>query len=166
MARRYSRRRGYTRRVKTAKYSNETYCHTDSFTTTDSSINGYFSIVPVTTTLGMRKVKNFTFTVAYKSTQLDQISRSVYWALVYVPQGTTPSPMNIGTGGNFLSLYEPNQNVIMSGIAVLDEQSRTFKTRLARNLNSGDYIALVLQGDTTGSFTDILSTSCNYAISY
>lgn len=167
MARRYRRPRNYSRRVKTSKYSSETYAIADSLVSSAATLKGTFSVVPQTEILGVRKVKNFTVNIAYHINTGEQIDhRSIFWALVYVPQGTTPSPMQVGTSATFLSLYEPNQNVILSGMAVLNEPSKTYRSRLARNLNSGDSIYLVVQGDLTGDFNDLLQASINYAISY
>ena len=55
-------------------------------------------IVPATTTEGMRKVKhltcNLTQVVAGSSAE-----SNLFWALVYVPQGTTAGSLNIATAG-------------------------------------------------------------------
>lgn len=160
--------RSYARRVKMAKYSNETFCIAQAVTNnTGNPINGYFQVIPESSTLGMRKVKNFTVNMSYKATERDQFQRSLFWALVYVPQGTEPSPINVGSNDTLASIYEPNQNVIMSSITVLNENSRTWKTRLARNLNSGDKIMLVYAGDDTGgTFNDVIQLTVNFAISY
>ncbi len=166
MPRRYRRTRNYSRRVKTAKYSNETYSIADTITSNNAVVFGVFSVVPQTDTLGVRKVKNFTVNMAYHTTADDDDHRSIFWALVYVPQGTLPAQMSVGTSGNFLSLYEPNQNVILSSMSVINEPSKTLRSRLARNLNSGDSIYLVVTGDRSGSYTDLVQASVNYAISY
>lgn len=166
MPRRYRRTRTYSRRIKTAKYSNETYAIADTITSSNAVHVGVFSVVPETPTLGVRKVKNFTVNMAYHTTADDDDHRSIFWALVYVPQGTLPTAMNVGTSGNFLSLYEPNQNVILSSMSVINEPSKTLRSRLARNLNSGDSIYLVVTGDRSGTYTDLIQGSVNYAISY
>lgn len=68
------------------------------------------------------------------------------------------------------SIYEPNQNVIMSGVVGPGSNQQTWRTRLARNLNSGDsiqicfsslYVTQIWQGDLFE-----LNCTLNYAISF
>lgn len=184
MARRYHRRHRYTvaRPLKTTKYSNETYC--SQFLLKDDSGNQgsramfALAVVPNNTNgvLGTRKVKNFTLRMVADPTQYTHDGTTanfrsrVAFALVYVPEGTTASVMQFGAGSSAVSMYEPNQNVIMSGI-IDSTQAYSFKTRLARNLNAGDQIALVLldltlvnvSGDT---YVTPVTATCNYAISF
>ena len=40
----------------------------------------------------MRKIKHLTVTV----TAFDSEADNIWWALVYVPQGTTPNPLVVG----------------------------------------------------------------------
>lgn len=186
MPRRYRRHRRYgiTRPVKTTKYSNETYGSQFSIDNVSGQVGSHetfqLPVVPdAHSVLGTRKAKNFTLRICVNDTLIhdgtqqnpdDEITARVAFALVYVPEGTNASTLQFGAGNNALSLYEPNQNVILAGI-VDSQQTYTFKTRLARNLNSGDKIFLVF-ADLTGLAvaTDTLSTpvtfSCNYAISF
>lgn len=183
MARRYRRRHRYTvaRPLKTTKYSNETFCSAVNVTATgDIGTHGQFSvpIIPsaIGGVLGTRKAKNFTLRLCPEktlihngSTDTFEISR-VAFALVFVPEGTTPSDINFGSQASAASLYEPNQNVILSGI-VDSRQTYSFKTRLARNLNSGDNIALLFYDlYSVGKAGDNINTpvafTCNYAISF
>lgn len=96
---------------------------------------------------GLRKAKNFTLnlsTTPFKKEDGTLYSGPIAFALVYVPQGTTPSHLTIGTA-NAASLYEPNQNVILSGVYTAGESSLKTVSSLARNLNSGDSIKLILK---------------------
>ena len=109
-----------------------------SFTTDSQLVSGLSQqavvVVPPTDLQGMRKVKHLTCSLVSSS----PVS-TFYWALVYVPQGTTPNPLQTG-----LSLYEPNQFVMNCGIIDNDAGPMRISTPLARNLNSGDAIYLVV----------------------
>lgn len=194
MARRYRRYRP-RRALKTARYSNETVPMTQGVLltsqTAENVITDYFNnenniaveVVGATTAQGMRKVKNFTLNMVIVGSTASGIYAvqnnflaPVYWALVYVPQGQDVS--DVTPGG--VSLYEPNQNVIMSGILQPNDNVITKRTRLARNLNSGDkiYFCYVLKYladplDETGTdqnrqlpFQVSIQGTCNYAICY
>lgn len=180
MPRRYRRVRR-SRPLKTVKYSNETYNFSVQTTNPNpgTEVSDYIAMITPVSTQGTRKCKNFTLTIANNADPF-------FWALVYVPQGTTPSPLNIGTINNehmgAASLYEPNQNVILSGVAnnsstpgadlTVNPRGITVisRTRLARNLNSGDYIAFVYR--SFARYTDANSgrilamVQLNYAISF
>lgn len=183
MPRRYRRARR-TRPLKTVKYSNETYsvALSGSNSAANTSISNYVALIDSVDTQGTRKCKNFTITIANNADPF-------FWALVYVPQGTAPSNLGIGvisdTHDGAASLYEPNQNVIMSGISnntgnVATEQPNIVefargttsinRTRLARNLNSGDYIAFVFRSFITYATADQghirAMVTLNYAISF
>lgn len=187
------RRRRYTRRVKAVKYSNETYncpCFVNCTDTTQTNPNpNVFTMIAHIDQLGTRKCKNFelslTRDVPYNYTITTSGSVTNYtkgdaaspcpllWALVYIPQGTSGMPLQIGSATAAASLYEPNQNVIMSGIVPTEIKSvYRFKTRLARNLNSGDQIALVIrplidyEGDGSNKVFNTVLANLNYAISF
>lgn len=180
MARRYRRRHRYTvsRPLKTTKYSNETYA---SSVLLSSSTQGQhavsaLSIIPdvIGGVLGTRKCKNFTLRIyAHETTSTvgnttTNLRSSVAFALVFVPEGTEASVLQFGAQ-SAKSLYEPNQNVILSGI-IDSSQVYTYKTRLARNLNAGDRIVLVCYDlyvpESGGTTSTLLAFSCNYAISF
>lgn len=175
MPRRYRRRRyAITRPLKTTKYSNETFAAATGQTW---NIASYYNSVciPAAQTLGTRKCKNFTLTIVSKSANADY-DKPMYFALVFVPEGTTPNSIRLGstlTPGTdttpatlqSLSYYEPNQNVIIQGF-VDNTQVYRFKTRLARNLNSGDTIVLVWRPFDTYTQAGLFSYTLNYAMSY
>ena len=166
MPRRY-RRRSYriSRPLKAVKYSSETYSAAASAQYQAGTL--YTSTaIPQTDVLGTRKCKNFTLTICQKH----ETDTPMYFALVFVPQGTNPSNLNIGNTFNNDSLvpasyYEPNQNVILQGF-VDNAQVYRFKTRLARNLNSGDTIMLIWKPFADFASNCLFSYTLNYAMSY
>lgn len=160
---RYSRARR-TRPLKTVKYSNETFNSTFEFAQGASQQQYAILIAPISSQ-GMRKAKNFTLRISCSKAPL------LLWALVYVPDGTVPQPINLAPpvqqqAPNSVSYYEPNQNVIMSGFLYPGTPQETFRTRLARNLNSGDCIALILRPAIQADEQSYAYASLNYAISY
>ena len=178
-------RRHRVARLKTAKYSNETFGFAGVL---ESTTFGVHSIAnsPVVPTLqngsflGTRKAKNFTIrvyadnTIQTNSQNQERTSSScVLWALVYVPEGTVPSVPNLGSPNAPSSIYDPNQNVICSGISTSLGGTTTVKTRLARNLNSNDQLYIVLYdlqspnqaGDVVKTQTPIVVT-INFAIAF
>lgn len=176
MPRRYRRYRS-RRALKSVKYSNETHIDYDKIIWPAGTIQahyGKFELVPTSTAQGMRKAKNFTLQFSCVPLNLftsknyaQYVSSMVIWALVYVPEGQENGDLK-DSG----SLYEPNQNVIMSGIDDISK-SVTRRTRLARNLNSGDRIVFLYWvspiNDTQTAPEEIafISTaSLNYAITY
>lgn len=175
------RRKSYSaRRYKKVRYSNETStfnittniaaASTTSFPDYQGNLGK--TLVSAAEIQGTRKVKNMTLSIS-----TSQISVPVLCTVVYVPQGTQPSGLTVNGSGTESpsSLYEPNQNVIMqfvlNPVYANGEGScvQRFKTRLARNLDSGDCIKLIMAPSTaltaplngfnvTGTF--------NYAISF
>lgn len=184
MPRRYRRRRyAVTRPVKTTKYSNETYNFQSALTSTVVDQHGVAQvpIVPVLQNgsfLGTRKAKNFTvrFQVSQSivTAQDDTTAlapSSVVFALVYVPEGTVPSPISVGNAVTPASLYDPNQNVILSGVLSSTNGAQVFKSRLARNLNSNDQLYIVLYDSNTPtqsikSVATNVYASVNFAIAF
>ena len=183
MPRRYRRRRyAIARPLKTAKYSNETYgTNIYGLTLLNSSIQKQVPMVPNTTVLATRKCKNFTLRIGivesrYNTTRVND-GFLLHWALVFVPQGLSPSNLVLSEANaaeaqpTSISVYEPNQNVIMQGV-ITDMQAYTYKTRLARNLNSGDSIYLVTcfyssrTGEATETADFLAAATLNYAVSY
>ena len=188
--RRYSYR-GY--RGRTSKYSNETIAFNTQLTTSVDGNDNFperydemdptkllsrgLLIVPATDILGNRKVKNFTIRITANGND-DQI----FGALVYVPEGTVTSALQVA--GPFQSLYEPNQNVItsfiippnanrsqdLSVISLTAPTQIVVSSRLARNLNTGDCIVLVFASPNGVSATQdepvVISGTVNFAIKY
>lgn len=177
MPRRYRKYRRYNKILKSTKYSNETYGTkiTLENDTAGFAIDHVEMIPTVTGNLGTRKVKNFTLRfIADQALRTNAtgttLERSkLAFFLVYVPEGTEPSIPNFGIADNPLSCYEPNQNVILSGM-VDSNQVYSYKSRLARNLNSGDTISLILAALTPApagtTITTPVTFTLNYAISF
>ena len=161
MMRRYSYR---NYRGKSSKYSNETVSFNTQVTALADAgftfpvglddqqqvIMRGIPVVPATNVLGNRKVKNFTIRLTANGNE-----DTIIGALVYIPEGTIGSPLLCT--GPMQSLYEPNQNVICTFIIppnvdrnadgditqVSAPTQITVNSRLARNLNTGDYIGLM-----------------------
>ena len=113
-----------------------------------TSGNGGVVVVPPSTVQGMRKVKHLTISMATPSATTNP--SVLYWALVYVPQGTTASTLQIDSGG---SMYEPNQFVMGCGVFDFDGGPLRVRCPLSRNLNSGDQIGLVVHALPGGAYT-------------
>lgn len=143
---------------------------------TELAISGnYIWVAPLTVIAasanqGIRKVKNCRVSISPIITQtIDGTSTNVIipcrWALVYVPEGQNPNVLSTGEG--ITSLYEPNQNVISSGTLISGYIPSTKSSRLARNLNSGDRIMLLMTFATpTQIEPDTLSMAINVNVSY
>lgn len=162
MARKYKKAYGSHRPLKTVKYSNETSNITSSFSLTAGSQIAA-PLISESSIQGVRKAKNFSLKILYAGTA------PLMFVLVYVPEDQKVGSITRGTPQAPASLYEPNQNVIMSGYIVPNNsQAQTFRTRLARNLNSGDSIQIAIacasSSDTVNN-ADI-GISLNYAITF
>ena len=175
------RKKGYSsRRYKKVRYSNETSTFNINSTIAAESTASFpiysgvlgKTLVSAAQIQGTRKVKNMTLSIS-----TSQIPVPVLCTVVYVPQGTDPGSITINGSGNTnpSSLYEPNQNVIMQFVLnpVYDNGEgscvQRFKTRLARNLDSGDTIKLVMAPATSMSQqldNFKVTGTFNYAISF
>ena len=172
MPRRYRRRYARpSRPLKTVKYSNETSNFGGNVAYDKIPANGALVLsqnqAPVISAIaaqGMRKVKNISLNLQ------TNCQVPIVWALVYIPQGQNPSTLNFGQAPNSVSLYEPAQNVIMSGTVYVNSAQQTWRTRLARNLNSGDCIAFIFKqliGVPQEHANDyVMFVQANYAITY
>lgn len=165
--RRYRLTRSLSVRVPRTRYSNETMNSTNTlnFTGTGSTNIQPIVLVNPISQQGVRKTKNYTLSL-YCS-KIGENTPPLQFVLVYVPEGTTPSALNIGTNSATTSLYEPNQNVILQG-SILAGGSivQRFSTRLARNLNAGDSIQLIIQNPQGINGNATLQTQLNYSIAY
>lgn len=164
---RRSRQRTSRRPFKTVRYSNET-ANFNVKVETDSGVTPVTVGMPViagVSVQGMRKAKNFRLSFLPATSALMPIQ----WALVYKPANVAMGQISTGDESTIVSMYEPNQNVIMSGILPPSGTSPiVYRTRLARNLNSGDEIGLVfkhLMTPSTNIITD-LAIQLNYAITF
>nr|QIR82139.1 hypothetical protein [unidentified] len=152
-------RRGYKRPRRTKrKYSVQQKAFGfDAATNTTAQVE----VVPSTTTEGTRKVKNITVSATIGPPE----AAPLYWALVYVPEGTSPGGLNIATtAGQSTGLYEPNQFVMNCGVIDPSAGPIRFWSPLARNLNDGDRIYLLIRHLAT--VTIPIRTLIRYAIAY
>ena len=119
-------------------------------------------IVPATTTEGMRKVKHLTVNLTQIATS--NAESNLFWALVYVPQGTTAGALNIATAGATPgSMYEPNQFVMNCGVVDPSAGPIRMSSPISRNLNDGDKITLLIRPTLDGAATTV-SLVVRYAI--
>lgn len=136
-----------------------------------------FEIIPPVNTQGMRKCKNFTFDIFFRAHNNRAAEEYVngyqtqgIFALVFVPQGQNPSNFQAFRSAinQSESVYEPNQNIIMAG--TLEEfKTKRYRTRLARNLNSGDSVYLCINlARSEYSNNSAWQVNCvlNYAVCY
>jgi hypothetical protein len=99
-------------------------------------------ILPATPTYGVRKAKNFTVQAncIWFPAPGGILPLHLQSVFVFVPEGLAIN--NIAVSMNqavAVSIYEPNQYVIAQGIFDTDN-SLNLRTRLARNLQAGDWI--------------------------
>lgn len=116
-------------------------------------------VVPDTNIQGMRKVKHLTVSLAARD-EAGAASDTCYWALVYVPQGTSVNPLNISGSSGF---YEPNQFVMNCGVCDFSAGPCRFTSRVSRNLNSGDRICLIINGGSVAA-TRYFAYCVRYAV--
>ena len=116
------------------------------------------ALVPATTLEGMRKVKHLMVNLTIDPDSVGPM----WWAIVYVPQGTTVGSINVTTSASATGMYEPNQFVMNCGIADPTAGPIRFSSPVARNLNDGDAIALVVRH--TNSAARTVMGTCRYAI--
>lgn len=177
MPRRYRRysKRSYARRQK---YSSESMSAIVPLARLSNNTTVGYDLVPVVATGGMRKIKNLSLRVINITNAL------LSFAVVYLPEGVAPRGLSVPDLAapidaelhhtTITSYYEPNQNVILSGIIepMVSDSSNppvvTVRNRLARNLNSGDRVVLLVfpsnpSGTLGGSGVQFL---LNYAITY
>ena len=121
-------------------------------------------IVPATTTEGMRKVKHLTCNLTQVVAGGSSAESNLFWALVYVPQGTTAGSLNIATAGATpSSMYEPNQFVMNCGVIDPTAGPIRIYSPISRNLNDGDKISLLIRPTLLMEWLQ-LSLSVRYAI--
>jgi hypothetical protein len=97
----------------------------------------------------------------------------ILWALVDVPEGFPETALKLDYGALNAtppSLFEPNQNLIMSGVmpSIGTSEPITYRSRLVRNINAGDSIYLLIRaisGEAEIESVDFVYC-LNYAICY
>lgn len=111
------------------------------FLTPATQENGFYQnqtvIVPPSTVEGVRQVARLTVTLTGSNT--------LWWALVYIPEGVTTTSLFPNT----TTLFEPSNYVLNSGVLDSDAGPTRISTRLRKNLNAGDRIYLLTASVTT-----------------
>ena len=153
------RRRAYRRGRYGSRDKYSVHQKAFSFTAQASPTTTAQLIVPSSATEGMRKVKHLTVNL---TPILDQDGGQIWWALVYVPQGTTAGSIQLATTAALSDMYEPNQYVMNCGIVDPTAGPIRFSSPISRNLNNGDAIVLLVR-HTLGGNMDIRGT-CRYVI--
>lgn len=109
--------------------------------------------VPIVTSVtgqGKRKCKNFDIQLASQVVASDD--PLIYYALVYVPSGSVPAEISNASNTQF---YSPASNVLAAGVYDCAQGTGfRVRTRLARNLNAGDQVVLLLRGQSSDDAAD------------
>lgn len=145
--RRFTRRR--YRRSIAGPYSREGTRYVVVAPQTQGMWENYTTVVPPIETQGNRKVKNILMSIGVRS-----LDYPIVYTVYYLPQNAEPNTFlaptvsywNTGTRtwvNNWSSTYEPNQNVLCTGILSKETPARVYWSGL-RTLNSGDRIVLAL----------------------
>lgn len=123
-----------------------------------STINySTLDVVPNSAVGGTRKVKRFQIHMALPS----NLGQSFFWALVYVPEGTSVTKPTVSGEG-----YQPTQYVLAQGI-LAPQVPVHFNTPIARNINQNDSVKLLVWSDFGGDPTTVGMTGyVQYAICY
>ena len=142
------RRRAYRRGRYGSRDKYSVHQKAFSFTAQASPTTTAQLIVPSSATEGMRKVKHLTVNL---TPILDQDGGQIWWALVYVPQGTTAGSIQLATTAALSDMYEPNQYVMNCGIVDPTAGPIRFSSPISRNLNNGDAIVLLVRHTLGGN---------------
>lgn len=143
MARYYRRKRYYRKKNKWSIEQRPGFIRGAGWSTTADEFLNRQALIPIvqsTQQEGVRKAKNLSISIATPTTE-DTLNSNApfYWALIYLPEGQTPNELS--SSGQ---LYTPSQFVIGSGIVTATQGKMRISSRLARNLNQGDSIYLLL----------------------
>ena len=143
MVRRFFRKRHTNRDRYSVEHTSVRTTTTDQWTQVQAigdaaaSFQTIHTIVAASEIQGMRKVKHITLTASNAQTSLNPL----YFVLAYVPQGYEPQQIFMPNAGASLDTYPANQYVMSCGWLDFDGGPLRIRTRLSRNLNSGDSIA-------------------------
>ena len=165
------KRKYYKRPINRDKYSieqtniisppiNEWPSVTSEDPTHQASSQYAIPIVPPIEEQGMRKVKHLTISMS-NNTAGDTLP--FFYSIVYVPQGYDPQPIVVPASGYAVGNYQANQFVMSSGVVDFSAGPTRIRSRLSRNLNSGDAIYLIL-ATTNASNTGYIVSQVQYAI--
>ena len=144
--RRFARGRRF-RRTIAGPFSREGTRYSVTFGEAVGLWANFTTLVPPIETQGNRKVKNILCSIGLRS-----VSYPICYTIFYLPQNTPPTGFLGNTAsswdfaantwvGNWSSTYDPNQNVLTSGIVTTASMAKVYWSGL-RTLNSGDRIVL------------------------
>lgn len=149
---RYYRRKSYYRKRKYNIENRPLY-----YQTPQNQENGYYQnqlqIVPPTATEGVRQVAHMTVTLTGGTE-----NSSVWWALVYIPEGAVTSALF----PNEATLFQPSNYVLASGIADSSAGPIRISSRIRKNLNASDQIYLLTATRAAGTYYGLV----RYAIAF
>ena len=151
MARYYRRRRIYRKKNKWSIEQRPGFIAGNGWATASDAYLNRQALIPIvqsTQQEGVRKAKNISISLATPA-YAGQANSSFYWALIYLPEGQTANDLSSSN-----QLYTPSQFVISSGIVSNEQGKMRITSRLARNLNQGDAIYLLI-----GTNSDLLPSS-------
>ena len=152
----------YTKSYRKSNWSHENKgCACAITNSVNGLAQGGSNIVPASTTQGTRTVGHFTITIPVPTD-----AGSIFWALVYVPQGEQVKSLFATTQAIEGSLYEPNQYVIASGISDANEGPIRIRSAMKRKLQSGDFISLIVGSTNVEYVGQYLNALVSYAIKY
>lgn len=110
-----------------------------STTESNGVFMGGYAVVDSLNSGGVRTISHLSATMT-----TDAAVQPIYWAFVYVPQGTALSNMFQSSGDATGILYEPQVNVLGSGMITTaptvgpDHKCVKLYSRLRKNVNPGD----------------------------
>lgn len=155
MARRRYYRRFYRKKNKWSIEQRPGFIAGNGWSTTSDTYLNRQALIPVvqsTQQEGVRKAKNFTISITTPSIlnypnssgTVNRTNYTFYYALIYLPEGMTANELK--SSGD---LYQPSQNILKAGIVnAVNGKVRIFSS-LARNLNAGDSIYLLVGTNDT-----------------
>ena len=167
---RYYRRYSYRSRAPRRKY--ETSRNFIALAL-NASTQGQQEIVAASTLPGVRKLKHLKVQLALTGAKTESGAVGDYqlvmpWALVYVPQGESPSLMNLTTVSS--PFYQPANHVLASGVYdPSDGSGFSARVPFSKNLNSGDrvfFISTIIPGEGAAGVTATLRGICTYFTAY
>ena len=141
MARFYRKRRFYRKKNKWSIEQRPGFVTGAGWSTTADGYLNRQALIPIVASTqqeGVRKAKNMTISLATGS-NTGNSNYPYYYALIYLPEGQTANELQ--SQGQ---LYTPSQFIISSGIVTSEQGKMRITSRLARNLNQGDAIYLLL----------------------
>lgn len=129
----------------------------------NSMENGFYQnqieIVPATLIEGVRQVARMTITL----TSNEPGGYPIFWALCYIPEGTTASALF----PNNTTLFNPSNYVLASGVSDSNAGPIRISSRLRKNLNANDRIFLMTATTKQSAIDPVSYTGLvRYAICY